>query len=43
MNQLYGRHAVACVWFIKYMTDNVIFIDNHYIYIERYIRRIIIE
>jgi len=22
MDQLYGRHTVACVWFIKYMTDN---------------------
>ena len=23
IQQLYGRHAVACVWFIKYMTDHV--------------------
>jgi hypothetical protein len=23
INQLYERHAVACVWFIKYLTENV--------------------
>ena len=24
MKQIYEKHAVACVWFIKYMTENVI-------------------
>ena len=23
MKSLYEKHAVACVWFIKYLTDNV--------------------
>mmetsp|Transcript_45857 Transcript_45857/g.33609 ORF Transcript_45857/g.33609 Transcript_45857/m.33609 type:complete len:152 (+) Transcript_45857:29-484(+) len=23
MDSLYGRHTVACVWFIKYMTENI--------------------
>ena len=23
MDQLYERHAVACVWLIKYLTENV--------------------